>query len=191
MGASGWHVRVSYRDDIDAALQEARWDAYHQGRYYLAPPNELALSMTEEEYVAHGVREFLTMVPGGLSDLPGLPPELEGLEYEGDEYRELWRAAQIVVTGPDSLLDSQPYSGTHCVIDMTHVASMPEDFAAAPASEEFLQKTFGTLWPGAATIEASIQTHDVVGFARWQGMYLIGYSGEAPEAIFFVGFSGD
>lgn len=191
MGASGWHVRVSYQDDIDAALQEARWDAYNRRHYYLAPRNEKALSMTEEEYVAHGIGEFRAMFPDGVSGLPGLPPELDGIEYDGDDYREAWRAAKIEVTGPDSLLDSQPYSGTHCIIDMTHVASEPEDFGVAPASDEFLMQTFGTVQPEADAIEAAIRAHRVEGFARWHGMYLIAYAAGVPDAIIFVGFSGD
>jgi hypothetical protein len=34
MGASGWSYRAPYQDDIDAALQQLRWDVYRSGNYY-------------------------------------------------------------------------------------------------------------------------------------------------------------
>src|SRR5262245_4975929 len=63
MGASAWHARVSYQDDIGAALQQARWDAYRRGDFYRESPNEEARAMGEEEYVASGIAYIKASVP--------------------------------------------------------------------------------------------------------------------------------
>lgn len=181
MGASAWHARVSYQPDIGAALQQARADAYRRGDFYRHRPNEQARSMSEDDYVAWGIAQTKASVP----------PELADLEWSGDEYRDEWRAAQVVVTDADSLLEAQPFSGAHSVIDMTYVASEPEVHAVAPAPAEYLLGLFGTTQPPSAAIETAIDEHRISGFARWQGMYLIGYSDAEPREIFFVGYSGD
>jgi len=181
MGASGWHARVSYQDDISAALQQARRDAYRRGDFYRMSPNEKARAMDEEEYVAWGIAQIKASVP----------PELADLEWSGDEHRIEWRAAQVVVTGPDSLLDAQPFSGTHSVIDMTDVADEPGHTMVSPAPQEYLMELFGTTEPTVAAIEAAIEAHAIHGFNRWHGMYLIGYVDNKPVEIFFVGHSGD
>jgi hypothetical protein len=180
VGASGWHVRVPYQDDICTALQRARQDAYDRGEFYRQEPNELARSMSEQEYVAWGVAQS-----------EGLVPEVEGWEPTWDEYRDEWRAAQVNVTGPDSLLDAQPFSGTHSIIDMTQIAEEPDYnvVAAVPADE--LLRLFGTARPSAAEIEAAILQGSLRGFARWHGMFLIAFTDDQPSEIFFVGYSGD
>jgi hypothetical protein len=181
MGASGWHARTSYQDSIDAALQQARLDAYNRGDFYRRPPNEQARSMGEEEYVAWGIERTKA----------SLPPELADAEWSGDEYRDEWHAARIVVTGPDTLLSSQPESGTHSVIDMTHVADKPTYNAVAPASVNYLQELFGTPEPAVTAIEDAIAAGRIDDFGRWCGIYLIGYQDGRPDTIFFVGHSGD
>jgi hypothetical protein len=172
---------VSYRDDIAAALEEARWDAYRRGDFYRMSSNERARSMGEEEYVAWGIAQTKASVP----------PELADVEWSGDEYRDEWRAAQVEVTGPDSLLEAQPFSGTHSVIDMTWVAAEPGHGAVAPAPQEYLMELFGNTQPAVAAVEAAVEARAVDGFARWQGVYLVGYVQSRPAEIFFVGHSGD
>lgn len=136
MGASQWHARVPYQDDIGAALQQARQNAYDQQDFYQVAPGEKARSMSEPEYVAWGIEQ-----------LKAVFPDDDSWEPAGEECRDEWRAAQVVVTGPDSLLESQPFSGTHSVIDMTHVADEPDYHAVAPAPAESLQELFGTTQP--------------------------------------------
>lgn len=128
--------------------------------------------MSEEEYVAWGMDQ----VSGGA---------------DPDQFRQAWRAAHIVVTGPDSLLASQPESGTHSVIDMTHVADRPGFGAVAPAPAELLHEVFGTTQPTVAAIQNAIEENRIYGFRSWHGMYLIGYRDGEPDEIFFVGYSGD
>src|SRR5262245_46343637 len=105
MGASGWHYSVPYREDVEAALQELRQATYDAGDYYKDPPDP-RYKLTEEEFVAqldpeeeaNGINEFL------LED---------------------WRRGQTLPTpvDPDTLLRSQPESGTHSIIDMVRVST--------------------------------------------------------------------
>jgi hypothetical protein len=96
-----------------------------------------------------------------------------------------------VVTSPDTLLQAQPFSGTHSVIDMTHVADEPGYNAVSPALPEYLMELFGTTQPAVPVVEAAIEAAAMHGFGRWHGMYLLAYADNAPAAIFFVGHSGD
>jgi len=181
VGASGWQARVAFQADIGAALQQARQRAYDDRSFYRAPSlSDEAGAMSEEEYVAWGIAQTRALFPDD-----------DTWEPSGEEYRTEWQAAQVVVTGPDSLLASQPYSGTHSIIDMTHVADEPGYNAVAPASAEYLQEIFGTTQPTTAAVGAAIEDDRIHGFARWHGLYVIGYRDGQPEAIFFVGYSGD
>jgi hypothetical protein len=181
MGASGWHSRVSYQDDIGAALRQARQTAYDQNDFYRVEADQHARSMDEEAYVAWGLEQRKVSVPAELADV----------EWTGGEFRDEWRAAQVTVTGPDSLLDAQPFSGAHSVIDMTHMSASPDYNAVAPAPEEFLLAEFGTAQPSVEAIEKALDEHRLHGFRRWHGMYLIGHTNGQPTDIFFVGASGD
>jgi hypothetical protein len=172
---------VPYQSDIGAALQQARTEAYQRGEFHRQRPNEKARCMSEDDYVAWGIAQTRASVPAALADL----------DWSGDEYRDEWRAAQVVVTGPDSLLDAQAFSGTHSVIDMTLVADQPTYHAVAPAPAEYLLALFGTTEPSVTVVAEAVAAHRLAGFARWQGMYLIGYSGAQPAEVFFVGHSGD
>ncbi|MET8150182.1 hypothetical protein ACIBSW_24185 [Actinoplanes sp. NPDC049668] len=125
MGASEWSRKVPYQADLAAALRQARDDAYREGDYYRVEPDPRARRIGEQEYIAAEVAAMReTWV------------EVFGEENAGDPDDEMarvaWRAAQIEVTGPDSLLASQPFSGTHSVIDMTGVADRPDGGKVAP-----------------------------------------------------------
>jgi len=172
---------VPYQHDVGAALQQARWDAYRRGDYYREPPSEEARAMGEEEYVAGCIAWIKASVPADLADA----------EWSGDQFRHQWRAARVVVTSPDTLLEAQPFSGTHSVIDMTQVADEPGYNTVAPAPPEYLLELFGTTQPAASAVESAIEAAAMHGFGRWHGMYLLAYADGAPTEIFFVGHSGD
>ncbi|MBV1850731.1 hypothetical protein [Catellatospora tritici] len=183
MGASAWHAHVPYQDDLDAALRQARWNAYHARAFYRVAPNETALSMTEDEFVAWSVesqREAL---------LEAFGPD--DWEPDDSDARTEWRAAHVVVDGPDSLLEAQPYAGTHSVIDMTDVAAEPEFGAVAPVPDELLDQVFGTRRPTPAAVRQAVAEHAVNGFGRWYGAYIIAYEEATPAEISFFGWSGD
>ncbi|MFI7577839.1 hypothetical protein [Micromonospora sp. NPDC049497] len=105
--------------------------------------------------------------------------------------RAAWRAAQIEVTDSNSLLASQPFSGTHSIIDMTGVSATSAPHMVAPVPAEELDELFGTRRPAATTVAEAIENSTLTGLERWHGRYVIGYDGDVPRAIYFVGYSGD
>jgi hypothetical protein len=173
VGASEWSHKVPYQADLEAALRQARDEAYREGDFYLEEVDELARRMSEDEYVA---------ALGGEGD--------EQYDSDDDMIRDAWHAAQIEVTGPDTLLASQPFSGTHSVIDMTGVADEPAFGKVAPVPDEELDRWCGTRRPDATTVERALR-EGLSGFGRWQGAYVVAYAGDEPDLIYFFGWSGD
>lgn len=184
MGGSYWDARVPYRPDLQAALEQARWDTFHRGEFCRDEPHVRARSMSEEEYVAWEIEQMRADWIDAFGEDAGEPPEYL-------ESRIAWRAAQIEVTGPDSLLESQPFSGTHSVIDMTGIADTPTEGRVAPVPPDLLDEVFGTLRPTVAAVERAVRVDRLAGFARWEGMYVVAYEDGLPDTIFFVGVSGD
>jgi len=139
--------------------------------------------MSEEEYVAAEVAaEHASRVAAFGEEDAGEP---------SDEFaRVSWQAAQVVVTDPDTLLESQPFSGTHSVIDMTGVADHPAAGRVAPLPHDDLDKWFGTRRPDVAAVERALG-EGLSGFERWHGAYVIAYAGDRPDTIYFCGWSGD
>jgi hypothetical protein len=181
MGASEWHAKTAYQDDIGAALAQARQEAYDRGDFYRSDyRNVEALRMDQGEYVAWAIAQTIATVP----------PELADLDWDDEEHREEWKAARVTVTGPDSLLASQLHAGAHSVIDMTRVAEVPSYNAVAPAPDDYLLRFFGTTKPQVADIDAAIDTRRLDSFGHWPNMYLIGYEDARPKAVYFFGSSG-
>jgi hypothetical protein len=183
MGASVWNRRVPYQADITAALRQAREEAYADGDYYLREPDPRARQMSEEEYVALEVGEMRAALVREFGE--------DGAWDPGDEFaRQTWHAAQIDVTGPDTLLAAQPFSGTHSIIDMTGVAEHPDGGKVAPLPDEDLDHWFSTRQPTAAAVEEAFDD-GLDGFSRWHGAYVVAYDGDRPAWIYFFGWSGD
>jgi hypothetical protein len=182
LGASEWSCKVAYQADLEAALRQAREDAYREGDFYRQEPDEDARRMSEEEYVAADVAAMRAGYVAAFGEDAGDPDD--GLA------RSAWHAAQIEVTGPDSLLASQPFSGTHSVIDMTGVAEHSEDGKVAPLPGEELDHWFGTRRPDGAAVERALDA-GLSGFERWHGAYVVAYSHDQPDSIYFFGWSGD
>jgi hypothetical protein len=173
VGASGWVSRVSYQPDIAAALETARWDAFRAGEFYRSPDQlPHARTMIEDEFVAWCVEEF-------------------GPNADSEESRFMWRDARTEPEDPDMLLASQPYSGTHSVIDMTAVADTPDDNTVAPVPDKALDAIFSTRTPDTDAVAAAVAGGELDLYGRWHGTYVVGYRNTAPEVIFFVGHSGD
>ncbi|MFC4068284.1 hypothetical protein [Actinoplanes subglobosus] len=183
MGASQWNRKVPYQPDVDAALRQARREAYADGDYYRREADPRARQMSEEEYVAAEMAEERAHLVAEFG-------EEDAGEPDDTFSRDFWRAAQIDVIDPDSLLDSQPYSGTHSIIDMTGVAGSPEGGKVAPLPAADLDKWFGTDRPDAAAVERALDD-GLDGFERWHGAYVIAYEGDRPAWIYFFGWSGD
>lgn len=173
MGASEWSYRTSYQEDIGAALQQLRWTAYRGGDYYKQLPDP-SLGLTEEE--------FRATLPGGGDDCD-----------VGTIQLEEWRKARMrpMVVDPDTLLASQPDSGTHSIIDMAAgVSASPDYFTVSPLTNEQLLRIFDTLTPTADQVVASVDR--ILEERRsWHGVYVVSYDGSTPSELHFLGFSGD
>jgi hypothetical protein len=182
VGASSWSRKVAYQADIAAALRQAREDAYREGDCYRSDPSPGARTMSEDEFAAASVAEMRE----GFRDAFGA----DAGDPDDGFAREEWRAAQIDVVDADTLLASQPFSGTHSVIDMTGVAPRPEDGMVAPLSDDDLDRWFGTRRPDPASVERALR-EGLSGFERWHGAYVVAYAGARPDTIYFFGWSGD
>ncbi|GAB4060942.1 hypothetical protein [Catellatospora paridis] len=174
---------MPYQHDVEAALEQARQDAYDRGDYYRVSPDMQARTMGEEEYVAWEMAALRRSLAEAFGD--------DFPDPDDSMARDSWRAAQVEVTGPDSLLDAQIYSGAHSVIDMTGVAPSPEMGMVAPVPHDVLEEVFGTGRPAADAIAAAISRRSLEDFGRWYGAYVVAYDGEHPESIVFFGHSGD
>lgn len=174
---------MPYQQDVAAALALARQDAYDRGDYYRATPDTRARTMSEPEYVAWELAELRRMLAEAFGE--------DAPEPDDTMARDGWRAAQVAVTGPDSLLDAQIYSGAHSVIDMTGVSSSPEPGMVAPVPDDVLAEVFGTGRPAADAVAGAIAAGNLDDFGRWHGAYVVAYDGERPESIVFFGHSGD
>jgi hypothetical protein len=171
MGASGWDYRVPYQADIAAALEELRWQVYHDGTYYKKDPDS-TLDMSDEEYRA--------TLPGNGDD-----------DDIGTFLLEEWRKAKMrpAIDSPDTLMANQPGSGTHSIIDMCDgVSDAPKLFTVSPLTDAELLSCFGTLKPTGEQVGAGATLGDRT---RWQGAYVISYDDDTPSEIHFYGFSGD
>ncbi|NUT03162.1 MAG: hypothetical protein HOV76_06755, partial [Hamadaea sp.] len=85
MGASSWISWVPYQPDIEAALQQARQDAYDRGDFYRGTPNTRAKTMSEEDYVAWEVAEMRRSWDEAFGD---------DVEPDDTMARDAWHAAQ-------------------------------------------------------------------------------------------------
>lgn len=176
MGASGWMYDVPYQDDIAGALEQLRTETYENGEYYKQEPDP-SLELSEDEFKA-----TLT-----LDDDP------DGIQKF---LLEEWRKAKAwpAIVDADTLLDNQPDSGTHSIIDIFEgLSETPSMFTASPLTTEQLLEFFGTDRPGTPEALEWVSKYDIGQIrARWEAAYLVSYSADgSPERIHFVGFSGD
>lgn len=119
---------------------------------------------------------------------------LRAASYESGDYYHSIEDESVEVTDADSLLDSQPESGTHSIIDMyCGVAPTPEDFTVSPLTPSQILDTFGTPFPTAEQVRAWADGPGIADLRqRWQGAYLVSFDSDArPTRLHFVGFSGD
>src|SRR4051794_5505292 len=103
MGASEWSRKVAYQADLAAALRQARADAYREGAFYREERSPRARQLSEDEYVAAEVAAMRAELVAAFGEEDDEDPDDELV-------RATWHAAQVEVTGPDSLLEAQPFS---------------------------------------------------------------------------------
>lgn len=164
---------MPYQPDIAAALEELRWQLYRNGDYYKdnAAPDP-ALDIGEDTYRA---------------TLPGNGDDNDIGTYLLEEWRRTKQRPAIV--GPNTLLDNQPYSGTHSIIDMSAgVSERPQLYTVSPLTDTELLDCYGTLTPSSDQVTAGVTLGDRT---QWQGLYVVSYDRDTPVEIHFYGSSGD
>ena len=130
---------------------------------------------------------------------PGAPlTEAEWLDAYADEDGDFdeveldsWRGMRIVPTDPDTAAQSQPYSGTHSILDITNgVSATPQPFTVSALTDDQLLGLFGTITPTGEQVAAA--TWDICEHReRWYGAYVVSFDAGKPTEIHFMGFSGD
>jgi hypothetical protein len=174
LGSSGWSYTVPYQPDVAAALEQLRQDVYLRGEYYHQPLDH-TVAMSEEEFEA-------TLNPRD---------EESGVN---DTLREDWQAAQRhpKPTSPDTLLASQPVSGTHSIIDIYRgISTAPAAFTASPLTADELVGFFGTSAPTTQQLRDWLRRSAGGVRESWIGTYVVTYLDGKPAEIHFFGSSGD
>jgi hypothetical protein len=173
MGASGWNYFVPYQKDLSKALQDLREAVFVRSEYYQCDPSWK--DMTFEDF---------------------LPPGMD--EEETAEFLEEFQRLQALPepTSIETLIEWNGEEGTHSIIDIHGIATMPSFGVAAPLSSEDLMRFFGTNKPTREMIEnkkydLSVFLQNELGRSRWQGTYMIVYKKNEPVEIYFAGYSGD
>ncbi|MFC4998497.1 hypothetical protein ACFPIJ_11695 [Dactylosporangium cerinum] len=165
---------MDYQADVNAALQQLRQQVYERGDYY-RESRDPDLDMTEDEFRA------------SLA-----PRDTDPERYDAIVEDWLERRSGPTPIDPDTLVEAQPRSGTHSIIDMVNGVSAEPAFATvSPLADDNLIYTFDTVKPSASQVEAWMGT-DIAGERdRWVGTYIISYHDGRPAHIHFGGHSGD
>lgn len=123
---------------------------------------------------------------------PDIAGVLQRLRWEVFERREYVETCDEddVPTSPDQVLDLQPHSGSHSIIDMMGVADSPARFRVAPYTDAQLQQIFGSSRPSREQLEAWQDTPAATE-PTWVGRYVVTYTAGRPDGIAFFGASGD
>ncbi len=80
-------------------------------------------------------------------------------------------------------------SGTRSIIDLDHVSDQPDYGAVAPLGDGALQALYGTTRPTREMVRANRDLWDALD--RGQGIYIVLYKDDAPDEIYFAGYSFD
>lgn len=160
MGASAWSYVVPFRPDVDRALQELRQKVFEEGDYYKP---------------AKWYRELYAR---GIIDERRLNDKLKELESE-PEPKTI-----------EELIRLRDHQGTHTIIDIDKVLSVPEFRCISPLTPQELIEILGTDKPTYEMVK--LKMVELQGLRdRWQGIYVVIYKNELPDMILFAGFSGD
>jgi len=168
VGAEPYWYFVSYRADVNAALQELREQEIRAGRYNPVMPFPQSPEMSE--FVA----DFLRRLP----DDPAyayLPP---GGSRPGVRHATIEEAREAA--GAD---------GTRPILDLDHMADRPEVCAAAPVGADVLQGLYGTAQPTRDMVEENMGF--LAALERGHGVSVVLYRDGRPDEVLFAGYSFD
>jgi hypothetical protein len=108
---------------------------------------------------------------------------------------------QLFPIGPDSpapgakhssieeAMEDSSADGTRSILDLDHVAEVPDFCAVAPLPDEVLEELYGTTQPTRAMVEPNMDFWEDM--ERGQGVYIILYRDGKPDEICFAGYSFD
>jgi hypothetical protein len=136
------------------------------------------------------------------ADSPDVSQEIRQRHLqEAERYQRLHEKK---VTGPkptapspprtiEDLLEEEEDNGTHSILDITSVSARPKFRAVSPFPSSELVAYFETDKPSRAVIEDRYEWGALDKFTSrpYQGIYIIAYSDDKPDEIFFAGCSGD
>ena len=160
MGASGWSYLVLYQPDINKALQELRRKVFEDGDYYKP------------------IEWYKLLYARGILNEKGLNDRLRKLESEPQP-----KTIQ-------ELIQLRGHEGTHSIIDIEGVSSVPGFKIISPLTPLEFTDIFGTDGPTHEMIKQKAEELQVLR-DQWQGIYVVVYKNGLPDEIFFTGFSGD
>jgi hypothetical protein len=163
MGASGWGYFVPYQPNIDQALQKLREEVFRRGEYFLRPPMDIN--------------------PDDYADMP------EEIREQVPNWIEREKSFQQPTTIAD-LMKWNAEEGTHSILDIKRISSVPDFGAAAPFSTEELTELFGTEQPSQSMVIEKAETIRSLR-ERYQATYIIVFKNNIPDEIYFTGYSGD
>ena len=101
-----------------------------------------------------------------------------------------FRGAEDHPASIEEVLENMDADGTGSILDITHVADVPDFMAVVPLSSEELVRLFKTDKPTRTMVEANmVDVYEEV--ERGQGIYIVLYKDGKPSEIFFGGYSFD
>ena len=175
MGATGWQYYVRHQSDINVALQQLRQEIFQNGAY--------EKPMCDEDIEVA---------------VKNLSPQLKKL-YELAERLEKNKPPKIRPTSPprtiEELVEQCEESGTHSILDIDHISTVPEFGALTPLSERQLIELFGTAQPTHSVVDLwHTGIHPITEprlYERWQGIYFTIFKDGVPNEFYIEGASGD
>jgi hypothetical protein len=87
----------------------------------------------------------------------------------------------------DEALEASGEDGTRSILDVAHISSEPDYFAASALGEDQLKAYFGTTQPSRQMVESNTRFRDDV--QRGQAVFIVLYENGAPTELFFLGYS--
>jgi len=185
MGATGWHYFVPYQSDVNQALQDLRNDVFSR-KDYLS-------SITEADGLA-AIEQLAAMSPNPEQARAQLQAVLT-LARKWDSkraHRDKQRGEPRTIA---ELLRQRAEEGTGTILDVDHISEQAEFGALHPLTAQQCNAFFGTERPTRAMVEQwrnrIVSLDEPPLYDRWEGIYLIVYAEEQPEAVYIEGCSGD
>jgi hypothetical protein len=89
----------------------------------------------------------------------------------------------------EEALEDSDADGTRSILDLDHIADVPDYGAVVPLSNSVLLGLYGTTRPTREMVEANEDFWEDI--ERGQGVYVVLYKNEQPDEIYFAGYSYD